>query len=123
MFFAQQVSELMVTDDRVIVRAAGHKDKSGVLWLGFFRQQKDVVFFARLAVRRTKDVREAKAFKCLVKPRIARSRNRAAQASGKEKQPWIFQRQIDGRIAAAGNAGDGACVTAVDAEALADITE
>ena len=122
-FFAQHVGKLVVADDRVIVRAAGHKNKSGVLRLGFFRQQKDVIFFARFAVRRTKDVSEAEALEGFVKFRIARSRDRAAQAAGKKEQPWIFQRQIDGRIAAAGDSGDGARVTAIDAKALAHITK
>src|SRR4249920_3925823 len=112
----------MVPDYRVVVRAAGHKNKSGVLGLGFFRQQKDVVFFAGLAVGRTKDVSEAEAVERLVILGVARSCDRAAQAAGKEEEPGIFQCQIDGRIAATGGPRDGARVAAIDAETLADIT-
>src|ERR1043165_7784042 len=96
---AQQVSKLMVADNRVVVRAAGHKNECGVLRLGFFREQKNVVLFAGFALCRAKNVSKAKTLEPLVILGVPRSRARAAQASGKEKQPGILQREIDGRIA------------------------
>src|SRR5262249_38668156 len=85
--------------------------------------QEDIIFLARWTVRRAKDVSKAETFERLVIFRIARSGERAAQAAGKEEEPGILERQVDGGITAGGDAGDGAGVAAVDAEALLRVTD
>src|SRR5258708_35431220 len=105
MAFAQQVSELVLAVDGVVVGAAGHEDEAGVLRLGFFGKHEGVVFFADFAVRRAKDLSEAGKIVELVSPHSAK---RAAQAGAKEDEPRVPESDVDGRISAHGDAGNGA---------------
>src|SRR5450755_1880867 len=110
----------MVADNGVVFRATGHKDEAGVLRLGFFGQQERIVICVRFAARRAKNVGESGE---LVELGIARSGERPAQAAGKKEKTRVLEGNVDRRVTARGDAGNGARISAVDAETLLHVTE